>query len=97
MGRVLEQYTSGMVLPVKSVYLVLQTQIQCDYRDYPIAVYTEACDAYKLSRKLNKKYGRGYKFTKDWDVDPFCDEEYDDTHYYTVEQFKLNPNQKDFL
>lgn len=97
MSKILEHYDDGMVLPLKKVYLVLQTQAQADYKDFPIAVYTEKCDAYKVARALNKRYGQGYKFTPDWDVDPEYDEEYDDTHYYTVGEYKLNPNKKDFL
>lgn len=96
MSKILEHYDDGMVLPLEKVYLVLQTQAQADYRDYPIAVYTEKCDAYKVARALNKQYGQGYKFTPDWDVDPKCDEEYDDTHYYTVGEYKLNPSKKTY-
>jgi len=79
------------------VWIVMQTQVMCDYHDYPIAVYTEEDDAYRLSRALNKRYGRGCRFTANWDYDSYEDEEFDDTHYYTVGRYELNPNQEDFL
>ena len=95
--HVVEQDRDGMITPINAVWVVMQTQIWCGYHDYPIAVYTDEDDAYKLSRALNKKYGRGCRFTKNWDYDQDDTDEYDDTHYYTVGRYKLNPNHKDFL
>lgn len=95
--HIVEQDRDGMIIPANTVWLVLQTQAECDYREYPIAVFTDENDAVSLARALNKQYGQGYKFTADWDCDPECCEEYDDTHYYTVMSLKINPNKGDFL
>ena len=95
--HIVEQDRDGMIIPIKTVWLVLQTQAECDYREYPIAVFTDEDDAVCLARALNKRYGRGYKFTADWDCDPECCDEYDDTHYYTVESLKLNPKMEAYL
>ena len=95
--HIVEQDRDGMIIPVNTVWLVLQTQAECDYKDFPIAVYTSEEDALELSRALNKRYGRGYEFTAQWDCDPECCEEYDDTHYYTVVSLEINPNPKDYL
>jgi hypothetical protein len=85
MGRVLEQYSSGMVLPVKHVYVVLS--YEGDKADI-VGVYTEQCDAYKLARQYNKKYGAHCIFTKDGDF-----VEYDmagTPEYCEVEEHCLN-------
>ena len=80
----------------KVVWIVSQTQAECDYRNYPIAVFTDEEDAYRLSRALNQRYGRGCRFTANWDFDQ-DDEEFDDTHYYTVGRYELNPKMEDYL
>lgn len=82
----------------KYVWVVKQTQAECDYREYPIAVYDNEQDATDVARALNKRYGRGCEFTPDWDYDEDANDfEYDDTHYYTVESFELNPDKNDYL
>ena len=43
--HIVEQDRDGMIIPIKTVWLVLQTQPECDYRDYPIAVFTDEDDA----------------------------------------------------
>jgi hypothetical protein len=96
MSKILEQDDDGMILPLEVVWVVMQTQTACDYHDYPIAVYTEQCDAYKLSRALNKKYGLGCYFSPNGDYQ-YDKDECEDRHYYTVGRYELNPNQKDFL
>ena len=96
MGKILEHFSDGMVLPIKTVWVVMQTQTACGYYDYPIAVYTEQCDAYKLSRALNKKYSTGCYLSPDGDYIDDKDE-CEDQHYYSVGRYVLNPKQKDFL
>lgn len=78
------------------VWVVMQTQTDCDYTDYPIAVYASEKDAYKLSRMLNKRYGLGCWFSPDGDYQDDKDE-CESRHYYTVGRYVLNPEQKDFL
>lgn len=95
--HIVEQDRDGMIIPVKTVWIVLQTQAECDYREYPIAVFTDEDDAYELSRALNKRYGRGCRFTTNWDYDQDNTDEYDDTHYYTVGRYELNPKMEDYL
>ena len=96
MARILQQYPNGIIEPVKVVWVVMQTQTECDYYEYPIAVYTHEDDAYRLSRKLNKKYGRGCWLSPKGDYQDDKDE-CEDRHYYTVGRYKLNPNRKDYL
>lgn len=94
--HIVEQDRDGFITPIKVVWIVMQTQTECDYYDYPIAVYTNEDDAYKLARKLNKKYGFGCEFSAKGDYQD-DKEECESRHYYTVGRYPLNPNQKDFL
>ena len=85
MGRVLEQYSNGMVLPVKYVYVVMNYKGEVGIS---VGVYTEKCDAYKLARQYNKHYGTNCIFTRDGDFVE-CDMK-GDPDYYIVEEHQLN-------
>lgn len=85
MGRVLEQYSNGMVLPVKYVYVVMSYKGEVGT---VVGVYTEKCDAYKLTRQYNKRYGAHCIFTREGEF-----VEYDmkgDPDYYDIEEYQLN-------
>ena len=85
MGRVLEQYSNGMVLPVKYVYVVMSYKGEAGI---VVGVYTEKCDAYKLARQYNKHYGANCLFTRDGDFVEYSMK--GDPDYYDVEEHQLN-------
>lgn len=91
--HVVEQDDNGNIFPVEKVYLVNQTQPSSDYINRTIYVYTDKNEAVKVCRKLNKEYGDHETciFNKKEDFIKVNDEYYfEDVHYYTVEEFKLN-------
>lgn len=95
--HIVEQDRDGMIIPIKTVWLVLQTQPSSDYERETIAVFTDEEDAVSLARRLNKVYGaKNCHFDEDWD---FIDYEgcYDCCHYYEVESIELNPDPEDYL
>ena len=95
MAKVYEQF-KGMFLELNQVFIVCQTQPDCEIEGVPIAVYSDEKLARKLARKLNKVYGAECDFTR---LGDFCSVNgcYDCCHYYTVERTTINPKIENFL
>lgn len=70
------------------VYLVKQTQETDDYIDKTIYVCSTEERAMKYCQKLNKEYGCGCDFDKDWNFVDVLD--YDDCHYYDWEEMEVD-------
>ena len=96
MSKVIENFATGLYVEIHAVYVVCQTQPDCEIENVPIAVYTDERQARKLARALNKQYGAECDFTKRGD---FCSVNgcYDCCHYYTVERVEINPKMKNYL
>lgn len=81
----------------KYVYLVRQTQPVDYYEEKTIAVFDNEEQAEKLAQELNKEYGQGVIFDKDYnfvDFDP--DYDYDAIHYYDIDAQEVNPKFEDY-
>ena len=81
----------------KHVYLVRQTQPVDYYEEKTIAVFEDRQQAEKLAQELNKEYGQGVVFDKDYnfiDFDP--DYDYDSIHYYDIDAQEVNPKFEDY-
>lgn len=72
------------------VYLVKQTQPSSDYVDKTIYVCSTKKRAQDYARQLNKEYGYGVKFNKDYDFIDVDDSLDYVQHYYTVEAMKID-------
>ena len=71
----------------KYVYLVKQTQPDCDFNDTTIGVYSDKETAVNLARNYNAVYGENCVFDENYDfVEINCN---GDPHYYTVEKIKV--------
>lgn len=69
------------------VYLVKQTQDTYGYFDKTIYVCSTKEKAQEYCRKLNKIYGDGCKFSKEWDFEYECDY---NTHFYNWEPMEVD-------
>lgn len=77
---------------IKGVYIVRQTQPAEYYQDKTIAIFDNKKQAEKLSRALNKEYGYGVRFDKNWNyIESDDDYDYDDIHYYDWDFMAINP------
>lgn len=71
----------------KYVYLVKQTQPECDYHNTTVAVYSDKETAKNVARNFNATYGANCVFDENYDfVELNCN---GDPHYYTVEKIKV--------
>lgn len=96
MSKVIEQFATGLYVDIHFVYVVCQTQPDCEIEGIPIAVYSDEKQANKLARRLNKQYGAECDFTKRGD---FCSVNgcYDLCHYYQVIRTPINPKIENYL
>lgn len=81
----------------KYVWLVRQTQPASYYQCQTIAVFDNKKQAERLARLLNKQYGYGVVFNKNYDYIGDDDNyDYDDIHYYDLEKLEINPDENKF-
>lgn len=75
------------------VFLVRQTQPEADYWQYTIYVCSDEDEAIRRARELNKTYGKGCKFSPDYDYEEIDWDNVstdDDYHYYDVEECRID-------
>ena len=73
------------------VYLVRQTQPSSYYESRTVYVCSTEEKARDYARKLNKEYGYGVKFNKNYDFVDFDESfDYDDQHYYDFESMNVD-------
>ena len=81
----------------KYVYLVRQTQPVDYYEEKTIAVFDNKEQAKKLAQELNKEYGYGVVFDKNYNFVDFDDSyDYDAIHYYDIDAQEVNPKFEDY-
>lgn len=75
----------------KLVYLVKQHQPSSDYFGDVIYIFDNEDDAIMITRRLNKEYGEGIQFSKEWDVfdEGFIDYS-EHIHCYTYEAMEVS-------